>query len=259
MGWKRGRFGGADVWVEVDASGAPRAAGGRVPIRYQAFEGARVYRATAANVTLDAAGEVQDLPSGTSADAAKAAAKPAAKGKKGKGSGFGSAGTRTAEQAALAAGAARELLASLPAGTIVAYADGSAKGNPGPAGSGAVVELPDGRSGECSRSLGRATNNIAELTAVACVIELLDEAGVPDDAPVALLTDSKYAVGVLSLGWKANANRELVEDIRESLQRRSGVEMHWIAGHVGTPGNERADTLANDGVTGKSAIRWRTA
>ncbi len=256
MSWKRGRFGGSDVWVEVDGSGAPVSAGGRVPIRYQGTEGARVYRATASKVSVEAASAAQELPAGLSADA-KAAPAAAKKPGSAKASGFGSAGSRTAAQSAMAAGAARQLLASLPREVVRAYADGSAKGNPGPSGSGAVVELPDGRVGECSRSLGRATNNIAELTAIACVLELLDEAEVPEDAPVAVLTDSKYAVGVLSLGWKANANRELIQQIRGDLARRTGVSLYWIAGHVGTAGNERADTLANDGVTGKDRILWR--
>jgi ribonuclease HI len=166
---------------------------------------------------------------------------------------FGSAGTRTPQQAALAAADARRRIALLPAGTIVAYTDGACRGNPGPAGSGTVLELPDGLRIEASRALGDATNNIAELTAIAVALELLDEARIPAEAPVVVFTDSKYADGVLCRGWKAKANTELVAAIRGALARRPGTTLHWLAGHVGIEGNERADELANQGVAGISA------
>jgi len=168
-------------------------------------------------------------------------------------SAFGSAGTRTRDQAAAAAADARRRIGSLPPGTVVAYTDGACQGNPGPAGSGAVIELPSGARIEASRALGDATNNIAELTAIALAIELLDQAGVPAVAPVVVFTDSKYADGVLCRGWKAKANTALVTDTKSALARRPGTELHWLAGHVGIEGNERADELANRGVAGITA------
>jgi ribonuclease HI len=71
---------------------------------------------------------------------------------------------------------------------------------------------------------------------------------------VALFTDSAYAHGVLLKGWKAKANQELIAEIKEDLERWPNLEIYWIAGHVGTEGNERADELANEGVDGISAI-----
>lgn len=245
--WKRARFGDAEVWIEVDARGEPKVEGGRVPMRYTRDVRAKLYRAGASRVqVLD--GPVEELPDPAGpAGASKGAAR---------GSGFGKAGTRTQAQAAAAAEEARTLLASLPADTVVAYTDGACKGNPGPAGAGAVVQLPDGRTGEWARSLGRGTNNVAELTAIEMALELLDEADVPPDARVVLLSDSSYARGVLAQGWKARANRELILAIREKLAARPGVELHWIAGHVGVAGNERADALANAGVAGRDERRW---
>jgi ribonuclease HI len=213
-------------------------------MRYQLSASAKVYKAGVSRVTIDPAAPVEELPAGGGG------------GKKGRGSGFGSAGTRTAGQAAMAAEAARAFLADLPESTIVAFTDGACKGNPGRAGSGARVQLPDGRVGEASRSLGRATNNIAELTAVGLALELLDVAEVDPDVPVALFTDSKYTNGVLCLGWKAKANRELIMALREALGARPGVALHWIAGHVGIDGNERADALANRGVDGITRSVW---
>jgi ribonuclease HI len=172
-------------------------------------------------------------------------------------SGFGSAGSRTAAQAAAAAADARQRIAGLPPESIVAYTDGACRGNPGSAGSGAVVELPDGRTFEASQALGMGTNNIAELTAVGLALDLLDAAGVPPDAPAVVHTDSKYADGVLCRGWKAKANTELVAALRTRLAARPGVRLQWLAGHVGIAGNERADVLANRGVDGITARETR--
>jgi len=52
------------------------------------------------------------------------------------------------------------------------YADGGARGNPGPAGSGAVLLDEQGRViAELKRSLGRATNNVAEYTGLIIGLE----------------------------------------------------------------------------------------
>ena len=58
------------------------------------------------------------------------------------------------------------------------------------------------------------------------------------------------------MGWKAKANRELIMGLRDRLEARPGAEIHWVAGHVGIEGNERADALANDGVAGISKSGW---
>jgi len=251
VGWRRAEFKGKKVWIEVDAKGEPKATGGRVPMRYSDKSGSKIYGAGVRNVALDPTAPIEQLDEGVSADAAKGGG-----GRQGRGSGFGSAGTRTQKQAAAAAAAARELLDGLPEGTHIAYTDGACRGNPGPAGSGVVLELADGRTAEASRSLGRATNNVGELTAIGVALDLLDEADVPADAPVAVLTDSGYSHGVLVRGWKAKANTELILGLRGRLKQRPGVTLHWVAGHVGVPGNERADALANRGVDGVSNVSW---
>jgi ribonuclease HI len=254
MGWRRGEFGGKPVWVSVDDAGKPRVLGGRVPIRYAPTEGARIYRGSVGLIDLHPSGEIEELPTGIAADKAEAAAKAERATKRG--SGFGSAGTRTAGQAAMAAEAARELITGLPPETVVVFTDGSCKGNPGPAGSGAVMELPDGRRGEWARSLGRGTNNVAELTAIEMALDMLDRAEVAPEAPVSIFTDSGYAHGVLCKAWKAKANVALITNLRARLKLRPGVTIRWIAGHVGVAGNERADALANRGVEGRTEVLW---
>jgi ribonuclease HI len=236
MGWIAGSCKGKDVWVKVGPEGRPVVDGGRVPIRYSKSPGAKIYRAGQGNIQLTGS-EVLELDAGVSADA----------GKKSKSSGFGSAGTRTQAQAAMAAEAARKLLTTFSADAAVCFTDGACKGNPGPCGAGAVVRLPDGKRLEAFRALGMGTNNVGELTAIGLAIDMLDEVGFDQTAPVEILTDSKYSNGVLTLGWKAKANKELIQSVKNKLGKRR-VRVHWIAGHVGIDDNERADALANMGV-----------
>ncbi|MCA9566973.1 MAG: ribonuclease HI [Myxococcales bacterium] len=246
MPWMAATFKGKDVWVETDASGAPVEEMGRVPMRYSDKAGTKIYKAGVANVELLRSTTPVDLPDGTSADA-KAPAK-----KGGRGSGFGSAGSRTAGQAALAKQDALAKLAALPEGTHRAYTDGGCSGNPGPAGSGVRLELADGRVAEVARSLGRGTNNIAELTGILRAAEKLSGR----DAPIRIYTDSQYSIGVLTKGWKAKKNTELILELQARLKSRPGVELVWVAGHAGIPGNERADALATEGVRGRSRSAW---
>lgn len=248
MPWTRARFKTGVVWVLVDDSGAPSAEGGRVPIRYSDKAGAKVYRAGLSRVELIAGEAPRELPTGESADA-----RPASSTSASKGSGFGSAGKRTASQAEAARQSARQTLESLPEGTHVAFTDGSCHGNPGPAGAGAVVRLSDGSVHEDYRALGIATNNVGELTAIGMALDLLEQAGIKPAEPVALFTDSKYARGVLVEGWKAKANRELIQELRVKLVPWEALDLYWVAGHVGIDLNERADELAGRGAAESSS------
>jgi ribonuclease HI len=165
-----------------------------------------------------------------------------------RGSGFGKAGTRTQAQATAARQAAADLIAGFHRDAVVCFTDGACRGNPGPAGSGAVVKLPDGTVHEAYRALGTATNNVGELTAIVLALDILDQQVVPGDSRVEILTDSKYVHGLLMLGWKAKANQALIATVKRRMADFTKLNVHWIAGHVGIPENERADALANQGV-----------
>lgn len=238
--WIRANFKGKPIWAQVDGAGALVVDGGRIAIRYSDKAGTKIYRAGADNVQASADAP-RDLPAGVSADA------DAAKKSSSRASGFGSAGTRTQAQAAAAKQSAEQLLAGFRDDAAVCFTDGACKGNPGPAGAGAVVKLPDGTVHERFAALGIATNNVGELSAIGLAIDLLDEAGFPTDSQAEICTDSKYTYGLLELGWKAKSNADLVAKLRRKLTGRK-VRLHWVAGHVGIEENERADALANEGV-----------
>ncbi|UQX86907.1 ribonuclease HI [Jatrophihabitans telluris] len=136
---------------------------------------------------------------------------------------------------------------------VVIYTDGACKGNPGPGGWGAWL-----RSGDHERELfggePLTTNNRMELTAV---IEALNALKRP--CAVDLFTDSQYVrQGITTWihswktrGWVTSAkqpvkNADLWQQLDVATQRHD-VEWHWVKGHAGDVGNERADALANQG------------
>ncbi len=129
--------------------------------------------------------------------------------------------------------------------TVMVWTDGACSGNPGPMGIG-VVALADGRREERSEYLGTGTNNIAELVAIERGVELADR--LAPGRPVALHSDSGYAIGVLSKGWKAKANQDLVRRLRAMLGSRPHVSLVKVAGHAGVVENERCDELARRAV-----------
>ena len=142
---------------------------------------------------------------------------------------------------------------------VVIYTDGACKGNPGPGGWGAWL-----KSGEHEKELWGGekltTNNRMELTAV---IEAL--ASLKKRCTVALYTDSEYVrngITTWNHGWKKRgwltADKKPVKNVElwqrlETLTAGHDVKWHWVKGHSGDPGNERADRLANRGV--ESALR----
>ncbi|MBF0203671.1 MAG: reverse transcriptase-like protein [Desulfamplus sp.] len=123
--------------------------------------------------------------------------------------------------------------------TIIIYTDGASSGNPGPGGIGVYLKFREHEK-EISESIGHTTNNIAELTAIQrALLELKRH-----DLPVRLYTDSSYALGILTKGWKASKNQELVADIRKLIGKFKDIRFIKTKGHAGIEGNERADTLA---------------
>ncbi|WP_374929929.1 RNase H family protein [Kytococcus sedentarius] len=133
---------------------------------------------------------------------------------------------------------------------ITAAADGSALGNPGPAGWAWYVD------DDCWAAGGwdHGTNNMGELMAV---LDLLQQTAHLDD-DLHVLCDSQYAINVISKwtpGWKRKGwkkadgkpvmNIELVKALDEAMQGRR-VTFEWVKGHAGHAMNEAADERARN-------------
>ncbi len=228
------------MFARVREDGTFDAKEGRVEVRYKANDG-KAYFAAAANLTREPGADLLD--DATCGGAEAVAKESGAKGAGGGSGGSGRSGGSTKEKAKAAGpAAARD-------GEWVAYTDGACSGNPGPAGLGVVVIAPDGKMHDGYEFLGTATNNIAELTAVLRAVEQT-----PEEAKGILIhTDSQYAIGVLTKGWKAKANQALIATIKTALKNRAGVRLSYVPGHSGVPMNERADELAREAIrTGKT-------
>ncbi|MBN1932139.1 MAG: hypothetical protein JW786_11085 [Desulfobacterales bacterium] len=122
---------------------------------------------------------------------------------------------------------------------VCIYTDGASSGNPGPSGIGILLSFRKHKK-EISKYIGIATNNIAELEAIKTALLSLKETNIP----VRIFTDSEYAYGVLTLGWKAKKNQTLINTIKNMASNFSDLKFIKVRGHIGIEGNERADFLA---------------
>ena len=175
--------------------------------------------------------------------------------------------------------------------TVVIYTDGACKGNPGPGGWGALLQSGT-KEKELWGGEPHTTNNRMELLAVIealralkrpCRVELyLDSQYVrqgitewihkwkvqgwhPD---LAIRTDSKYLIDGFSRwinGWKRKGwrtaskqpvkNVELWQTLDDLVQGHGHqIRWHWVKGHAGDPGNERADALSNRGAAENMSV-----
>ena len=131
------------------------------------------------------------------------------------------------------------------------YTDGACRGNPGPGGWGVILSYRD-QNKTLSGYEPQTTNNRMELTAAIEGLRALSRT-----CDIELNTDSKYVLQGISEwieswktnGWKTAAkkpvkNVDLWQLLDEQVKKHR-IRWHWVKGHTGIEGNERADQLAN--------------
>ena len=138
---------------------------------------------------------------------------------------------------------------------VSAFTDGACSGNPGPGGWGAVLQFGD-HERELHGGAEDTTNNRMELTAAIEALKALSE-----PCRVSLTTDSTYVKDGITQwlanwkrnGWKTAAKKPVKnQDLWQALDHESArheIDWCWVKGHSGHPENERADRLANLGMS----------
>jgi ribonuclease HI len=205
--WRRMQFKGNKVWLALDDGKRPLQQNGKVLIKYQVDQ-PHEYWVHASKV----------IPVEQDTTANGKIAKPKAQ------------NARIADPT---------VTPEACADAICIFTDGACSGNPGPAGIGAVLRYKDNYK-EVSRYLGIATNNIAELEAIKIALGMVKNR----DLPVIVFTDSSYALGLLTQGWKARENQALIAELKDLAATFRNLKFIKVRGHAGHPDNERADRLA---------------
>ncbi|WP_394844282.1 ribonuclease HI [Pendulispora brunnea] len=229
MPWVEASFRGQKVMARTKDDGAFDVREGRVEIRYRPSD-ARAYRASLGNLTRIPGAEL--LPDDACVSGAYVP-------------------LRTPSAPSIKAAAPVVPAATGDGRAWIAYTDGACSGNPGPAGAGIVLINPDGKMSESFESLGEGTNNVAELTAILRALEAVPKTA----SEVIIHTDSQYAIGVLTKGWRPKANQQLIADIKRTLGEHKNVRFVYVPGHAGVPLNERADQLAREAIRTGSTRR----
>jgi len=142
----------------------------------------------------------------------------------------------------------------MSAENVVIYTDGACSGNPGPGGWGALLTYK-GTEKELCDGEPLTTNNRMELMAAIVALETLKR-----PSHVDLHTDSTYLRDGITKwihnwkrnGWRTAAKKPVKNDdlwkrLEEAIERHD-VKWHWVKGHAGHDGNERADELARRGM-----------
>jgi ribonuclease HI len=220
INWKRMQFKKNKVWLATDRDQRPVVKNGRVLIKYQLGQDYE-YWVNPNNITPIDSVDFETKRSGDKKSAEKSPKKPKPRPK------TKSEPPDSAEYK----------------DCICIYTDGASSGNPGPSGIGIVLRFGKHEK-EISKYIGIATNNIAELEAIRTGLLAIKDTGLP----VRIFTDSRYAYGVLTLGWNARKNQNIIKSIKNILLKFNDLKFIKVKGHAGHEGNEKADFLATSAI-----------
>ncbi len=130
---------------------------------------------------------------------------------------------------------------------VTVYTDGSAKGNPGNGGYGAVL-IAGSHEKELSEGFVLTTNNRMELMAVIVALEAMKNEG----TEVTVYSDSKYVVDSVEKKWVFNWQKKNFKGKKNidlwkrflKVYPKHQVKFVWVKGHAGNHYNEICDQLA---------------
>src|SRR6266576_690987 len=130
---------------------------------------------------------------------------------------------------------------SPPQNYLVAYSDGGARGNPGPAGYGVVIKDETGKKiAELSQYLGHQTNNVAEYQGL---IAALEYAVKHEYKALKLVSDSELLVRQIKGIYKVK--NSVLQDLHARAKELIR-QLNWFSiGHALREHNQEADRLAN--------------
>lgn len=137
---------------------------------------------------------------------------------------------------------------------LTIYTDGSARGNPGRGGYGAIL-MWKGNAKEISKGFRHTTNNRMELMSVIASLESLTRKRLN----IHIYSDSKYVVQAVNEKWLnkwiatdfkgGKKNRDLWTRYHE-LAKEHTIKFIWVKGHASNPYNQRCDELATSAADG---------
>jgi ribonuclease HI len=141
---------------------------------------------------------------------------------------------------------------------LTIYTDGSARGNPGRGGYGAIL-IWKGTQKEISKGYIHTTNNRMELMSVIAALESLNRHGVD----IEVFSDSKYVVQAITEGWlkkwiatdfKGGKKNKDLWTRYYNLSKDHNIKFTWVKGHASNPYNQRCDELATSAADGKNLV-----
>jgi probable phosphoglycerate mutase len=140
-------------------------------------------------------------------------------------------------------------------GSAVVQADGGSRGNPGPAGYGAVVLDPDTGAVLAERwgYLGRTTNNVAEYSGVIAGLRAAAELGA---RRVAVRLDSNLIVQQMNGEWKVRKPelQPLADRVRDLARGFDQVTFDWLPRERNTLADALANRAMDEGIAGRAAV-----
>ncbi len=140
---------------------------------------------------------------------------------------------------------------------LIIYTDGSARGNPGNGGYGAVLHY-GGAIKEISQGFKHTTNNRMELMAVIEALKLLKR----ENLDITIYTDSSYVVnsvekkwvfGWVKKGFEGKKNPDLWKQFLIEYKKHK-IKFVWVKGHADNKWNNRCDVLATQAADGGNLL-----